>query len=259
MQRRATTGSHVLGREDQHQERRAVLHVALRAPRGARIELDGVDVAPDVHRVLDAMADFATRLRGGAFTGKRLRNVVNIGIGGSYLGPEMAYRALRVFSERSMTFRFVVSFCGRRAWREPASPTSSSQPDEERQRRDTKYITEKRRVLGLGGVVARRQDCLHRRRGNTERKDHIFRRLASTPVGASPIKTSLGMSKRHRTPPTLLHLIGNVPFRQSEDAAVESAGFADNGLFGRPPAARANGSDDHCEAARLVFLSQSHE
>jgi glucose-6-phosphate isomerase len=122
MPRRATTGSHVLGREDQHQERRAVLHVALRAPRGARIELDGVDVAPDVHRVLDAMADFATRLRGGAFTGKRLRNVVNIGIGGSYLGPEMAYRALRVFSERSMTFRFVVSFCGRRAWREPPVP-----------------------------------------------------------------------------------------------------------------------------------------
>ena len=78
-------------------ERRAVLHVALRAPRGTRIEVDGADVVPDVHKVLDAMADFATRLRSGAFTGhtgKRIRNVVNIGIGGSYLGPEMAYRAL---------------------------------------------------------------------------------------------------------------------------------------------------------------------
>jgi glucose-6-phosphate isomerase len=96
-------------------ERRAVLHVALRAPKGARIEVDGVDVVPDVHKVLDAMADFATRLRSGAFTGhtgKRIRNVVNIGIGGSYLGPEMAYRALRAFSDRSMTFRFVANVDG---------------------------------------------------------------------------------------------------------------------------------------------------
>jgi glucose-6-phosphate isomerase len=96
-------------------ERRAVLHVALRAPRGARIEVDGADVVPDVHRVLDAMADFATRLRSGAFTGhtgQRIRNVVNIGIGGSYLGPEMAYRALRAFSDRSMTFRFVANVDG---------------------------------------------------------------------------------------------------------------------------------------------------
>jgi glucose-6-phosphate isomerase len=96
-------------------ERRAVLHVALRAPRGARIEVDGADVVPDVHKVLDAMADFATRLRSGAFTGhtgKRIRNVVNIGIGGSYLGPEMAYRALRPFSDRSMTFRFVANVDG---------------------------------------------------------------------------------------------------------------------------------------------------
>ena len=96
-------------------ERRAVLHVALRAPRGAKIEVDGVDVVPEVHKVLDAMADFATRLRSGAFaghTGKRIRNVVNIGIGGSYLGPEMAYRALRPFSDRSMTFRFVANVDG---------------------------------------------------------------------------------------------------------------------------------------------------
>jgi glucose-6-phosphate isomerase len=96
-------------------ERRAVLHVALRAPRGTRIEVDGTDVVPEVHKVLDAMADFATRLRSGAFTGhtgKRLRNVVNIGIGGSYLGPEMAYRALRSFSDRSMTFRFVANVDG---------------------------------------------------------------------------------------------------------------------------------------------------
>ena len=96
-------------------ERRAVLHVALRAPRGTRIEVDGADVVPDVHRVLDAMADFAARLRNGSFTGhtgKRIRNVVNIGIGGSYLGPEMAYRALRPFSDRSMTFRFVANVDG---------------------------------------------------------------------------------------------------------------------------------------------------
>jgi glucose-6-phosphate isomerase len=87
----------------------------LRAPRGSRIELDGVNVVPGVHEVLDAMADFATRLRNGAFvghTGKRIRNVVNVGIGGSYLGPEMAYRALRAFSERSMTFRFVANVDG---------------------------------------------------------------------------------------------------------------------------------------------------
>ncbi|WP_158927816.1 glucose-6-phosphate isomerase [Acidisphaera sp. S103] len=96
-------------------ERRAVLHVALRAPRGSVIKVDGADVVPDVHKVLDAMADFATRLRSGAFTGhtgKRIRNVVNIGIGGSYLGPEMAYRALRPFSDRSMTFRFVANVDG---------------------------------------------------------------------------------------------------------------------------------------------------
>jgi len=96
-------------------ERRAVLHVALRAPRGSRIEVDGADVVPDVHKVLDAMADFADRVRGGiatGHTGKRIRNVVNIGIGGSYLGPEMAYRALRPFSDRSMTFRFVANVDG---------------------------------------------------------------------------------------------------------------------------------------------------
>ncbi len=96
-------------------ERRAVLHVALRAPRGTKIEVDGVDVVPEVHKVLDAMADFAARLRSGGFTGhtgKRIRNVVNIGIGGSYLGPEMAYRALRSFSDRSMTFRFVANVDG---------------------------------------------------------------------------------------------------------------------------------------------------
>jgi glucose-6-phosphate isomerase len=96
-------------------ERRAVLHVALRAPRGTRIEVDGADVVPDVHRVLDAMETFATRLRSGEFTGhtgKCIRNVVNIGIGGSYLGPEMAYRALRPFSDRAMTFRFVANVDG---------------------------------------------------------------------------------------------------------------------------------------------------
>jgi glucose-6-phosphate isomerase len=96
-------------------ERRAVLHVALRAPRGARVEVDGVDVMPSVNAVLDAMADLSNRLRGGGFvghTGKRIRNVVNIGIGGSYLGPQMAYHALRSFSDRSITFRFVANVDG---------------------------------------------------------------------------------------------------------------------------------------------------
>ena len=96
-------------------ERRAVLHVALRAPRGTRIVVDGVDVVPAVHKVLDAMTAFATRLRGGAIvghTGKPIRNVVNIGIGGSFLGPEMAYRALRSFSDRLMIFRFVANVDG---------------------------------------------------------------------------------------------------------------------------------------------------
>ena len=96
-------------------ERRAVLHVALRAPRGTRITLDGSDIVPDVHKVLDAMSVFTTRLRNGGFTGhtgKRIRNIVNIGIGGSYLGPEMAYRALRPYSDRSMRFRFVANVDG---------------------------------------------------------------------------------------------------------------------------------------------------
>jgi glucose-6-phosphate isomerase len=96
-------------------ERRAVLHVALRAPVGNRIEVDGHDVVADVHRVLDAMAGFATRLRNGTapgHTGKRIRNIINIGIGGSYLGPEMAYRALQPFSDRSLIFRFVANVDG---------------------------------------------------------------------------------------------------------------------------------------------------
>jgi glucose-6-phosphate isomerase len=91
-------------------EHRAVLHVALRAPRGATIEVDGENVVPQVHAVLDRMSEFADAVRSGAWTGhtgKRIRNVVNIGIGGSDLGPVMAYEALRHYSERDMTFRFV--------------------------------------------------------------------------------------------------------------------------------------------------------
>jgi glucose-6-phosphate isomerase len=92
-----------------------VLHVALRAPRGQRILVDGQDVIPDVHAVLDKMAGFATQVRSGAWTGhtgKRIRNVVNIGIGGSDLGPVMAYEALRHYSQRDMTFRFVSNVDG---------------------------------------------------------------------------------------------------------------------------------------------------
>ena len=96
-------------------ENRAVLHVALRAPRGARIMHEGRNVVPEVHAVLDRMADFANRLRSGAWkghTGKRIRNVINIGIGGSDLGPVMAYEALKHYSERTMTFRFVSNVDG---------------------------------------------------------------------------------------------------------------------------------------------------
>ncbi len=96
-------------------ENRAVLHVALRAPKGKTIKVDGKNVVPEVHAVLDKMAEFADRVRSGAWkghTGKRIRNVVNIGIGGSDLGPVMAYEALRQYSERSMTFRFVSNVDG---------------------------------------------------------------------------------------------------------------------------------------------------
>jgi len=91
-------------------EDRAVLHVALRAPRGASIVVDGKNVVPEVHAVLDRMADFSNRVRSGAWkghTGKRIRNVVNVGIGGSDLGPVMAYEALRSHADRALTFRFV--------------------------------------------------------------------------------------------------------------------------------------------------------
>ncbi|TMQ21744.1 MAG: glucose-6-phosphate isomerase [Candidatus Rokuibacteriota bacterium] len=91
-------------------EKRAVLHVALRAPRGASIVVDGDNVVPHVHAVLDKMADFSNRVRGGIWkghTGKRIRNIVNIGIGGSDLGPVMAYEALRPYSDRGLTVRFV--------------------------------------------------------------------------------------------------------------------------------------------------------
>ncbi|MFJ8189180.1 glucose-6-phosphate isomerase [Streptomyces sp. NPDC096094] len=96
-------------------EDRAVLHTALRAPRDAVIEVDGENVVPKVHAVLDRMTDFADRVRSGEWTGhtgRRIRNVVNIGIGGSDLGPAMAYEALRAFSDRSLTFRFVSNVDG---------------------------------------------------------------------------------------------------------------------------------------------------
>jgi glucose-6-phosphate isomerase len=96
-------------------EKRAVLHVALRAPKGQSIVLDGEDVVPQVHAVLDRMADFAVRVREGKWkghTGKRICNVVNIGIGGSDLGPVMGYEALRYYSQRDLTFRFISNIDG---------------------------------------------------------------------------------------------------------------------------------------------------
>src|SRR5262244_1821538 len=96
-------------------EDRAVLHVALRAPKGTSIVVDGENVVPAVHAVLDKMAAVANRIRSGGWqghTGRRIRNVVNIGIGGSDLGPVMAYEALRYYSDRAMTFRFVSNVDG---------------------------------------------------------------------------------------------------------------------------------------------------
>jgi glucose-6-phosphate isomerase len=96
-------------------ENRAVLHAALRAPRQSSIMVDGRNVVPEVHAVLDKMAGFSNRVRGGVWTGhtgKRMRNVINIGIGGSDLGPVMAYEALKHYSERSLTFRFVSNVDG---------------------------------------------------------------------------------------------------------------------------------------------------
>src|ERR1700735_3287200 len=96
-------------------EKRAVLHVALRAPRDTSIVVDGKNVVPEVHAVLDRMADFSNRVRSGesrGHTGKRIRNVINVGIGGSDLGPVMAYEALKHYSDRAMTFRFVSNIDG---------------------------------------------------------------------------------------------------------------------------------------------------
>ena len=96
-------------------ENRAVLHVALRAPKDSSILVDGNNVVPEVHAVLGKMSEFCNRVRSGAWrghTGKRIRNVINVGIGGSDLGPVMAYEALKHYSERSMTFRFVSNVDG---------------------------------------------------------------------------------------------------------------------------------------------------
>src|SRR5438552_10982882 len=112
---RAAIAAMFRGEKINRTENRAVLHVALRAPKGAAIIVDGKNVVPEVHAVLDKMADFSKRVRGGAWkghTGKRIRNVVNIGIGGSDLGPVMAYEALKHYSERSLTFRFVSNVDG---------------------------------------------------------------------------------------------------------------------------------------------------
>ena len=96
-------------------ENRAVLHVALRAPEGASIVVDGTNVVPQVHEVLEKMTGFADRIRSGSwkgYSGKRIRNIINIGIGGSDLGPVMAYEALRHYSDRALTFRFVSNIDG---------------------------------------------------------------------------------------------------------------------------------------------------
>src|SRR5262249_34388261 len=96
-------------------ENRAVLHVALRAPKGTVINVDGKNVVPEGHEVLDRMSKFSDQVRSGAwtgFTGKRIRNVINVGIGGSDLGPVMAYEALKHYSDRNLTCRFVSNVDG---------------------------------------------------------------------------------------------------------------------------------------------------
>lgn len=103
------------GRKINTSEQRAVLHIALRAPASERIEADGVNVVPEVHAVLDHMAAFSESVRDGSwlgYTGRPIRNVINIGIGGSDLGPVMAYEALRHYSRRDMTFRFISNIDG---------------------------------------------------------------------------------------------------------------------------------------------------
>jgi glucose-6-phosphate isomerase len=112
---RSRIGAMFRGEKINITEKRAVLHVALRTPRGTSIVVDGQDVVPEVHAVLDKMADFSERVRSGEWkghTGKRIRNVINIGIGGSDLGPVMAYEALKHYSDRAMTFRFVSNIDG---------------------------------------------------------------------------------------------------------------------------------------------------
>ena len=107
---RARIDSMFRGEKINSTEGRPALHIALRAPKGTSIWVDGQNVVPEVHAVLDKMADFSERVRDGrwkGYSGKRIRNVVNIGIGGSDLGPVMAYEALKHYSDRALTFRFV--------------------------------------------------------------------------------------------------------------------------------------------------------
>ena len=118
-----------LGQKINITEDRSVLHIALRAPKNERILVDGTDVVPEVHAVLNRMSAFSEQIRGGqwqGYSGKRLRNVINIGIGGSDLGPVMAYEALKFYSQRDMTFRFVSNVDGT----DFAEATSDLDPEE---------------------------------------------------------------------------------------------------------------------------------
>lgn len=118
-----------LGQKINITEDRSVLHIALRAPKNERILVDGTDVVPEVHAVLDRMSAFSEQIRGGqwrGYSGRRLRNVINIGIGGSDLGPVMAYEALKYYSKQDMTFRFVSNVDGT----DFAEATSDLDPEE---------------------------------------------------------------------------------------------------------------------------------
>ena len=193
-------GEHINVSED-----RAVLHVALRMPRERSLVVDGVDVVKEVHEVLDRMAVFAERLRGGEWighSGKPIRNVINIGIGGSDLGPVMAYEALRHYSQREMTFRFVSNVDGT----DFAEATRDLDPAEtlfivsSKTFTTLETMTNARTRAGLDRRRARRRERgrealrrrLHQRRGGDEVRHRHRQHVRLLGLGRGPLLDGLG-------------------------------------------------------------------
>src|SRR6266508_3800630 len=191
-------------------ENRAVLHVALRAPRGQSIVVDGRDVVPEVHAVLDKMADFANRVRGGewkGYTGKPIRNVVNVGIGGSDLGPVMAYEALKAYSDRSLTFRFVSNVDG----------TDFAEATRDLDAAETLFIISSKTFTTLETMTNARTARAWRRAGGRE----AFRRGLDQRRGGREVRHRhhehvrvLGLGRR-----ALLNGIGDRPLDDDRDRA----------------------------------------